>query len=79
MAKQLTKKEREQFEAFKAEWPDWVEYFDFLDLLRESGTTNMFGAAPWLQEEYPDLTKREARQILSMWMKVYGKEGGWNG
>ena len=47
------------------------EHLEFLDGLRESGVTNMFGAAPYLQEEY-DLTGREARDILSHWIKTFG-------
>jgi hypothetical protein len=48
------------------------EYFDYLDNLRESGVTNMFGAAPYLQEAF-DLTRTEAREILKEWMENYGK------
>jgi hypothetical protein len=44
------------------------EHEEFLDELRESGETNMVGAAPYLQEEF-DLTRNEARTILSEWMK----------
>ena len=46
------------------------EHKDFLEELRESGETNMFGAAPYLQEEF-GLTKQEARAILSEWMRTY--------
>ena len=46
------------------------EYKDFLDELRESGETNMFGATPYLQEEF-GLTKQEARAILQQWMKEF--------
>lgn len=46
------------------------EYFEFLDTLRESGEINMFGAPRVLQEMY-DLTKWEARDIVSAWMKQY--------
>jgi hypothetical protein len=49
-----------------------AEYFDYLDVLRESGVTNMFGAAPYLQEAF-DLTRSEARAILKEWMENYGK------
>ena len=44
-------------------------YFEFLDDLRESGDINMFGAAPVLAEMF-DLSKFEARDILSAWMKA---------
>ena len=29
-------------------------YFEFLNELRESGTTNMFGAGPHLENEFPE-------------------------
>ena len=31
---------------------DKAEVFDYLDILRESGVTNMFGATPYIQEEF---------------------------
>jgi len=46
------------------------EYFSYLDELRESGVTNMFGAAPYLQEEF-GLGRYEARDVLSAWMKQF--------
>ena len=46
------------------------EYFDYLEELRQSGETNMFGATPYLMNEF-GLDKREARDILSAWMKQY--------
>jgi len=47
-------------------------YFVYLDALRESGVTNMFGAVPYLTEEFPELSKNQARTILSNWMKRKG-------
>lgn len=44
------------------------EYFEYLEELRKSGETNMFGAAPYLQQEF-GLDRREARAILMEWMK----------
>lgn len=44
------------------------EHKEFLDNLRESGETNMFGARPYLMEEF-GLDKHEAGKILSEWMK----------
>ena len=41
--------------------------FVFLNNLRESGVTNMFGAAPYLQEEF-DLSRQEAKEVLLEWM-----------
>jgi hypothetical protein len=49
------------------------EYFQFLETLRESGQTNMFGAAPYLMRTF-DLTQQEAREILSDWMKNYNRK-----
>jgi len=45
----------------------------FLDNLRESGETNMYGGAMYLQDEYPSLTKKEARAILTYWMTTFGQ------
>jgi len=47
-------------------------YFDFLVALRDSGATNMFGAAPYLQSEF-GMSKSEARKVLSKWMKSFNE------
>ena len=44
------------------------EEFTYLNRLRESGATNMFGAGAYLEDEF-DLDRREARMVLSEWMK----------
>ncbi len=49
---------------------EMCDYFEFLDDLRESGETNMFGAAPYLVERY-SLDIREARDILKRWMDTF--------
>ena len=49
------------------------EHLEYLDDLRESGITNMFGAAPFLQDEFPELTKFDARKVLSYWMKTFSE------
>lgn len=49
---------------------DISEYFGYLNELRESGVTNMFGAAPYLQQEF-GLTKYQARDILKQWMESF--------
>lgn len=41
--------------------------FKYLDDLRESGETNMFGAAAYLQRDF-DMTPKEAREWLVKWM-----------
>ena len=49
---------------------DTEDYFSYLDDLRDSGVTNMFGAAPYLQEEF-GLDRNEARDILRQWMDSF--------
>ena len=46
------------------------EYWVYLENLRKSGVTNMFGATPYLMEEF-DLDRKEASKILSDWMHNY--------
>jgi hypothetical protein len=46
------------------------KYFSYLNVLRESGVTNMFGASPYLEKEF-GLGRREARDVLSAWMKQF--------
>jgi hypothetical protein len=43
------------------------EVFQFLNGLRESGKTNMFGARPYLVDEF-DLSKNQSAELLSMFM-----------
>ena len=54
---------------------DKEEYFQYLDALRESGITNMFGAAPYLQNEF-ELSRNESRVILSEWMETFEQRHG---
>lgn len=49
------------------------EVYAFLDELRESGITNMFGAAPYIADEF-GINEREARAWLKSWMSDFGKE-----
>ena len=51
---------------------EWYEYYVYLEELRQSGVTNMFGAAPYLQEAY-GLNPREARKVLGNWMDNYSE------
>jgi hypothetical protein len=55
---------------------DLKEYFDYLDMLRLSGVTNMFGAVPYLTDEFPDLDKRGARVVLTEWMRTFSERHG---
>ena len=49
---------------------EWIEYYVYLEELRQSGETNMFGATPYLREEF-GLGRREAIKILGSWMDNY--------
>jgi hypothetical protein len=57
----------------KIERPDFVldEHLDFLDDLRESGDTNMYGARPYLMDEFPELNKYQASDVLTYWMRTF--------
>ena len=44
------------------------EYYDYLESLRDSGVTNMFGAAPFLQHQF-GLSRQEAKTVLLEWMQ----------
>ncbi len=49
------------------------EVFEFLDNLRASGVVNMFGAAPYVQEEFEDLDKKEAGWYVGEWMRTFSE------
>ena len=49
------------------------DHLDFLDALRVSGKTNMFGARPYLMDEFPDLGDAEAKTVLSYWMASFSE------
>lgn len=63
--------------------PDFVtdEHLEYLDNLRESGETNIFGAGPYLDNAFPELSdgrssrhsSPKARAILSYWMETFGE------
>lgn len=48
-------------------------YWIYLENLRKSGATNMYGAAPYLEEAF-DLEPAEARKILADWMRNYNPD-----
>lgn len=56
----------------KTERPKMItdDHLTYLDDLRESGETNMYGAAPYVQEEF-GVSRDAARSILSYWMATY--------
>lgn len=55
---------------------DLLGYFEFLEDLRKTGLTNMFGARPYLQTAFPDLSDKEAKEILVKWMESYRIDKG---
>jgi hypothetical protein len=48
------------------------EHFDYLDELRESGRTNMFGAAQYLENEM-DVPRMDAKKFLAHWMETFSE------
>ena len=48
------------------------EVFVFLDKLRKSGVTNMYGASPYIREEFA-CTRYEANRLLTKWMETFGE------
>ena len=51
------------------------EIHDFLIELRDSGETNMFGAAPYLMNEF-GMTRYEAKDALLEWMRSFSALAG---
>jgi len=49
---------------------EWIRYYEYLEELRQSGETNMFGATPYLQDQF-GLDRNEASLILKDWMDNY--------
>ena len=48
------------------------QHRDFLNDLRDSGVTNMFGAAPYLQKEF-GIDQKSAREVLANWMQSFSE------
>lgn len=55
--------------------PDYItdEHLNYLDNLRESGITNMFGAAPYIEKRFK-VSQVLARKILLYWMESFGAD-----
>ena len=51
------------------------EIFIFLDNVRESGSINMFGAGPVVQEMF-GLSRYEARDVVLEWMQTFSQRHG---
>lgn len=50
-----------------------TKFFIYLDNLRNSGATNMFGAAPYLSDAF-GLPIKDAREVLGMWSRTFSDE-----
>ena len=50
------------------------EVLEYLNMLRITGVTNMFGATPYIEDEF-GLDKKESRRLLSLWMKNFNDKG----
>ena len=52
------------------------KYFDYLERLQQSGETNMYGAAPYLQSEFPELRDNRSRagDILLAWIRTFNEK-----
>ena len=53
------------------------EVLEFLNMLRDSGATNMFGAVPYIKDEF-ELDSKEAKRLLMLWMANFNVEGEYN-
>jgi hypothetical protein len=55
--------------------PEYITeaYLVYLDTLRETGITNMFGAAPYLEDTYPELSRAQSREVLKYWMHTFSE------
>ena len=49
---------------------DLTKEFAYLVRLRDSGETNMFGAAPYLQRHF-NYSSEEAKEVLLKWMQSF--------
>ena len=48
------------------------DHLEYLDYLRAVGVTNMFGAGPYLQDEF-GLDRDTASEIPTYWMKMFSE------
>jgi hypothetical protein len=53
--------------------PTLESVFDYLDQLRESGRTNMYGAASYVEVEM-DLPRGQASRCLILWMQTFNRD-----
>lgn len=48
------------------------EVFEYLDELRESGVTNMWGAAAYIEAEF-DCDRKQSVKLLGEWMETFSQ------
>jgi len=53
--------------------PEYVtdDHLNYLDELRDSAEVNMYGAVPYLADEYPELTYDQATQVWKYWKQSF--------
>lgn len=52
---------------------DWEYYYNTLEDIRQSGIINMWGADIPLKQSCPELSKKEAQEILVNWIHNYNE------
>jgi hypothetical protein len=52
---------------------EWMKYYETLENIRRSGVCNMWGAAPYLKEVYPELSEQKSTNILLSWIANYSE------
>lgn len=62
----------------RAHGTSMTKYFEYLDRLRDSGETNMLGAATYLQDEFFELSADQdaAKIVLQAWIDSYSEYKG---
>jgi len=65
----------------KIEWTEELkeQVFRFLDVIRESGSMNMFGSGPVVQEAF-DVDRHQAKELVLEWMETFATRhysGAW--
>lgn len=50
------------------------KYYAYLEELCKSGETNMYGAAPYLERQFPELSAAQAKEVLILWIESFNEE-----
>lgn len=54
-----------------------MDVMEYLNQLRHDGTTNMFGALPYIMQQFNDLGRKESQRILELWMSNFNEAGNY--